>query len=95
MSEYQSHHEPMAMCKCPECGHVWYGSIMRACPVCPVKDEDAGEWVDITYVGSAYEEQIEARSNRHRYRPLKLTPVKLFEEKGVGEWVYGPCPTEG
>ena len=81
MREYQSHHEPMVMRKCPDCGHVWYGSTMRVCPVCPVKDEDAGEWVDITYVGSVYEEQIEARSNRHRYR-----------ERGAEEWVYGSCP---
>lgn len=45
-------------------------------------------WVDITVIGSAYEEQLEVFSGQHRQRPLKMWRVDPFEEKGMGEWEY-------
>lgn len=52
------------------------------------------EWVDITVIGSQYEEQMEIFSGMRRYRHLKMKPIP-FEDKGIGEWVYGMSPENG
>jgi hypothetical protein len=55
-------------------------------------------WVDVTVVGSEYEEQLEIYSNKRRYRPLKIGRVlhldkpTSFEERGIGEWRHGNPP---
>lgn len=50
-------------------------------------------WVDITLVGSQYEEQLEIYSNKHRYRPLKIGMDRTtYEERGIGEWKPGLPP---
>lgn len=52
------------------------------------------EWIDITAVGSQYEEQLEIHSDRRRYRQIKMGTQHPFEEKGVGEWKSGSPPNE-
>lgn len=49
-------------------------------------------WVDITPICSNYEIQLEVYSGKTRFRPIKLGPRALFEERGIGEWTPGPPP---
>jgi hypothetical protein len=50
------------------------------------------EWVDVTTVGSQYEEQFEVYSQKRRYRPLKMGTLHPFDEKGIGAWESGSPP---
>lgn len=47
------------------------------------------EWIDVTVVGSAYEEQLEAFSEERRHRPLELSGERSEHDHG---WVDGPAP---
>lgn len=51
-------------------------------------------WINVTVVGSEYEEQVDAYSNRYQHR--RSTPVLAGPNHGicmVGEWIDGPAPT--
>jgi hypothetical protein len=52
------------------------------------------EWINVTALGSQYEEELEINSGKRRYRLIKLGTIGRYEEKGIGEWQYGSPPNQ-
>jgi len=46
------------------------------------------EWIDLTTIGSSYEEQMDARAARPTYRHRK----RSFTGEAYGEWTLGRAP---
>ncbi len=56
---------------------------------------DDAEWIDVTVMGSAYDQQVDVRSNRRRHRLSSRQcdfPGDGSGPYAVGEWMDGPAP---
>ena len=72
------------------CMHPNDGGICKTWQAHPDLAGDDENWIDITAVGSQYEEQI-SHSGKRRHRPLRLSfeRAEFGEEHGLGDWRPG------
>lgn len=70
--------------RCPSCAFTEPSVVCETCPLRPraaIAESVREHWLDISVIGSSYEEQLEQFSARRRYRPFR-----------AGEWASGSAP---